>query len=219
MGSVLENRPVSAEDASARTTLSGWRVVRHFLRTTLRTGAMPVGAHLISRIVDAAEEMDHHPDLDLRYGTLYVSVTTHSRGTLTEADVALAERISAIAEELGVPLAPGRVNDLEIGIAVISPARVRAFWSAVLGYKEDDGELSDPQGRLPHVWFHRVPAQPPRGDLELDVHVPHDVAEDRVRAAVAAGGRLVSDAEAPARWVLADPEGAEVRVCTWHDRH
>ncbi|MBD8062953.1 4a-hydroxytetrahydrobiopterin dehydratase [Actinomycetaceae bacterium Sa1BUA1] len=216
---MLETRPVSAEDASARTTLSGWRVVRHFLRTTLRTGAMPVGAKLISRIVDAAEDLDHHPDLDLRYGTLYVSVTTHARGTLTEADVALAERISEIAEELGVPLAPDRVNDLEIGIAVVSPERVRSFWSAVLGYKEDDGELSDPHGRLPHVWFHRVPEQPPRGDLELDVHVPHDVAEERVQAAVAAGGQLVSDAEAPARWVLADPEGARVRVCTWRDHH
>lgn len=219
MGSVLEERPVSAEDASARTTLSGWRVVRHFLRTTMRTGAMPVGAMLVSRIVAVAEEMGHHPDLDLRYESLHVSLTTHSRGTLTEADVVLAERITELAGELGVPLDPRRVNDLEIGIAVVSPERVRAFWEAVLGYQEDDGELSDPQGRLPHVWFRRVPDQPPRGDLELDVHVPHDVAEARVRAAVAAGGRLVSDAEAPTRWVLADPEGAEVRVCTWRDDH
>lgn len=191
--------------------------MRHYLRTTLRTGAMPVGAKLVSRIVAVAEELGHHPDLDLRYGSLLVSVTTHSRGTLTEADVVLAERITGIAEELGVPLDPRRVNDLEIGISVVSPERVRAFWSAVLGYEEDDGELSDPQGRLPHVWFHRVPHQPARGDLELDVHVPHDVAEARVRAAVAAGGRLVSDAEAPTRWVLADPEGAEVRVCTWRE--
>ena len=217
MGSVLEERPVSAEDASARPTLSGWRVVRHFLRTTMRTGAMPVGARLVSRIVAVAEEMDHHPDLDLRYGSLHVSVTTHSRGTLTEADVALAERLTAVAEELGVRLEPERVHDLEIGIAVMSPERVRGFWEAVLGYEEDDGELSDPHGRLPHVWFRRVAEEPPRGDLDLDVHVPHDVAEARVRAALAAGGTLVSDAEAPTRWVLADPEGALVRVCTWRE--
>lgn len=215
MGSVLEERPVSAEDASARTTLKGWRVVRHHLRTTLQTGAMPVGARLVGRIVAAAEELDHHPDLDLRYATVEVSVTTHSRGTLTEADVTLAERITAIAEELGVPLDPTRSHDLEIGIAVVSPERVRKFWAAVLGYREDDGELSDPSGRLPHVWFRRVADRPPHGDLDLEVHVPHDVAEARVRAAVAAGGRLVSDAEAPTRWLLADPEGAEVRVCTW----
>ncbi len=219
MGSVLEERPVSAEDASARTTLSGWRVVRHFLRTTLRTGAMPVGANLVSRIVGVAEDMDHHPDLDLRYASLHVSVTTHARGTLTEADLALAERITELADELGVPLDPRRVNDLEIGITVVSPQRVRAFWAAVLGYEEDDGELSDPHGRLPHVWFRRSADEPPRGELDLDVHVPHDVAEDRVRAAIAAGGRLVSDADAPARWVLADPEGVEVRVCTWRDSH
>ncbi len=210
---------MSAEDASARMTLSGWRVVRHFLRTTLRTGSMPVGARIVSRIVAVAEEMDHHPDLDLRYGALHVSVTTHSRGTLTEADIVLAERIVEIAEELGVPLDPRRVNDLEIGITVASPERVRAFWAAVLGYEEDDGELSDPHGRLPHVWFRRATGEAPRGELDLDVHVPHDIAESRVQAAVDAGGRLVSDAEAPTRWVLADPEGVEVRVCTWREGH
>ncbi|WP_413452677.1 4a-hydroxytetrahydrobiopterin dehydratase [Georgenia phoenicis] len=219
MGSALGERPVSAEDASARSTLTGWRVVRHHLRTTLRTGAMPVGARVVSRIVAAAEELDHHPDLDLRYATVEVSVTTHSMGTLTEADVVLAERITAIADELGVPLDPTRSNDLEIGIAVVRPEEVRAFWEAVLGYEDDDGELSDPSGRLPHVWFRRVAERPPQGVVDLEVHVPHDVAEARVRAAVAAGGRLVSDAQAPSRWVLADPEGAEVRVCTWLERH
>ncbi|PYG01564.1 4a-hydroxytetrahydrobiopterin dehydratase [Georgenia satyanarayanai] len=194
-------------------------MVRHFLRTTLRTGAMPVGARIVDRIVAVAEEMDHHPDLDLRYASLHVLVTTHSRGTLTEADIVLAERITEIAEELGVPLDPRRVNDLEIGITVASPERVRAFWAAVLGYEEDDGELSDPHGRLPHVWFRRASGEAPRGELDLDVHVPHDVAESRVQAAVDAGGRLVSDAEAPTRWVLADPEGVEVRVCTWREGH
>jgi len=50
------------------------------------------------------------------------------------------------------------------------------------------------------------------------VSVPHDVAEERVRAALAAGGRLVSDANAPAWWVLADPEGNEACVTTWQGR-
>ena len=48
--------------------------------------------------------------------------------------------------------------------------------------------------------------------------MPHDEAEARVAAAIAAGGRLVSEAHAPAWWTLADPEGAEVGVTTWMGR-
>jgi 4a-hydroxytetrahydrobiopterin dehydratase len=48
--------------------------------------------------------------------------------------------------------------------------------------------------------------------------VPHDVAEARVAAAVAAGGRVVFDRFAPAWWTLADPEGNEVDIATWQNR-
>jgi 4a-hydroxytetrahydrobiopterin dehydratase len=57
-----------------------------------------------------------------------------------------------------------------------------------------------------------------RNRIHLDVDVPADVAEERVTAAIGAGGRLVSDARAKAFWVLADAEGNEVCVCTWQDR-
>lgn len=219
MGDRLVHGAVTAEDVSGRATLGGWRVIRHHLRTTLRTEDMSLGARLTSRIVALAEELDHHPDLDLRRTTLHVAVTTRSRGTLTEADVVLAERISEVAAELGVPLDPRHGRELEIGIAVVELEAVRAFWRSLLSYEDDDGELHDPQGRLPQVWFRRVGegASTP-GPLDLDVHVPHDQAEARVAAAVAAGGRVVSDDDAPACWVLADPEGTEVRVCTWRDR-
>jgi 4a-hydroxytetrahydrobiopterin dehydratase len=44
------------------------------------------------------------------------------------------------------------------------------------------------------------------------------VADERVAAAVAAGGHLVNDEYARSFWVLADPEGNEACVCTWEDR-
>lgn len=47
---------------------------------------------------------------------------------------------------------------------------------------------------------------------------PHDEAQRRIRAALAAGGTLVSDAEAPAFWILADAEGNEACITTWPGR-
>lgn len=48
--------------------------------------------------------------------------------------------------------------------------------------------------------------------------VAHDVAERRIAAALASGGRLVLDANAPAFTVLADADGNEACVCTWQGR-
>jgi Glyoxalase-like domain len=56
-----------------------------------------------------------------------------------------------------------------------------------------------------------------RNRIHIDVWVPHDQAEARVAAALAAGGRMVTDEHAPAWWTLADPEGNEADVCTWQD--
>ena len=50
----------------------------------------------IGSIADVAEEMDHHPDIDLRWRTLHLSVVSHSAGGVTELDVQLARRIDAL---------------------------------------------------------------------------------------------------------------------------
>lgn len=55
-------------------------------------------------------------------------------------------------------------------------------------------------------------------ELDLGYRIAHDEAARRIEAAVAAGGRISYDAEAPAFWVLADPEGNEACICTWQGR-
>ena len=60
--------------------------------------------------------------------------------------------------------------------------------------------------------------RPQRNRIHLDVDVPHDTAAERIAAALAAGGTLLSDSAAPAFWVLADAEGNEVCICTWQGR-
>jgi 4a-hydroxytetrahydrobiopterin dehydratase len=79
--------------------------------------------------------------------------------------------------------------------------------------------LVDPVGQGPTIWFQQMAApRPQRNRIHLDVTVPHDEASHRVEAALAAGGRLRSDAAAPAFWVLADAEGNEACVTTWQGR-
>jgi 4a-hydroxytetrahydrobiopterin dehydratase len=50
----------------------------------------------ITRIADVAEELDHHPDVDLRWRTLHLTLSTHSAGGVTANDLELARRIDAL---------------------------------------------------------------------------------------------------------------------------
>jgi 4a-hydroxytetrahydrobiopterin dehydratase len=103
---------------------------------------------------------------------------------------------------------------------------VLPFWRAVLDYADAppgrDGRviaLVDRARIGPAFWFQQMDEpRPQRNRIHVDVTVPHDVAEGRVAAALAAGGTLVSDRWARSFWVLADPEGNEACVCTWQDR-
>ena len=135
-------------------------------------------------------------------------------------DVDLARKISAIAKELDIPAEPSVVASLEIAIDALDIPLVKPFWEAVLGYKpHSDNDCVDPYGRGPAFWFQQMDApRPQRNRIHIDVTVPHDVAEQRIAAALAAGGTLVSDKAAPAFWVLADPEGNEACICTWQGR-
>lgn len=213
-------------EVTARVDSRHWRVLLRRLHAEFATGTFAQGLAFVERVAAAAEEADHHPDVELRYGTVNVALVSHDVGGLTERDVALAARLSAIADELGVPGTPGRPQELEVAIDALDIPAVLPFWRAVLGYEDEpppaadaSPALRDPAGRGPAVWFQQMDApRPQRNRLHLDVTVPHDVAETRVRAAVEAGGRLVSDAAAPAFWVLADPEGNEACVCTWQGR-
>jgi 4a-hydroxytetrahydrobiopterin dehydratase len=117
------------------------------------------------------------------------------------------------------------VQVIEIGIDALDAAAIRPFWRAVLGYVDEPGRfgpwdgLIDPLGQGPAVWFQRMDApRPQRNRIHFDVSVPHDEAESRIGAALAAGGTLIDDTRAPAFWVLADAEGNEACVTTWQGR-
>lgn len=216
----------SEHELSHDPELSDWRVLLGRLHARFLTGkgGLAAGAEFASRVAARADELDHHPDLDLRYGHVTVTTVSHDVGRLTSRDRRLAVAISQIAAELGLRAVPQQLSALEIGLDVMVATDVAPFWRAVLGYEPDsDGgeasSLADPAARHAALWFQQMgEPRTERGRFHLDITVPHDVAEDRLAAALAAGGRLVTDEFAPSWWVLADAEGNEACICTWQGR-
>jgi 4a-hydroxytetrahydrobiopterin dehydratase len=197
-----------------------WRVLFNGACAYFRTGSFATGVALADEIGRLADAANHHPDVDLRYPGVTVRLWTHDVEGLSERDVALARQISAAARDLGIPADPSAVQSFSLTVDALVSANVRPFWEALLGYRVvGDVDLVDPYDRGPSVWFQTMEtARTQRNRVHLDVSVPHDQAEARIAAALAAGGRLVSDEHAPAWWVLSDMEGNEACIATWLGR-
>jgi len=197
-----------------------WRVLFSGACTYFRTGSFATGVALVDAIGTLAEAAHHHPDVDLRYAGVTVRLMTHDVDGLSQRDVELAREISAAARALNVPADPTAVQAVQVTIDALVRPEVMPFWQAVLGYRElGDEDLADPHGSGPSFWFQQMDApRPQRNRIHVDVSVPHDQAQARVAAAIAAGGHLVSYEHAPAWWTLADAEGNEADVATWMGR-
>jgi 4a-hydroxytetrahydrobiopterin dehydratase len=220
----MEHTRLSRGDASAAVTGLGWRYVLGEFRTEVRTGSLPLAADVAGRAA-AVPGAEGHLRMDVRADRVIFSLQTAEHAWVTTRDVELARQISAVAQEFRLTTRPGRVQVLEIGIDALDIPKIRPFWKAVLGYGNEpgrngpSGNLTDPLGQGPTVWFQQMDApRPQRNRIHLDISVPHDEAHERIAAALAAGGTLRSDAEAPAFWVLADPEGNEACITTWQGR-
>ncbi|MGW5365755.1 VOC family protein [Actinopolymorpha pittospori] len=200
--------------------LEDWRVLGEGACAYFRTGSFAAGARLVHAIGGFTDLDEHHPDVDVRHGGVTVrliTITSDYYG-LTKRDVELAREISAVARDLGIPADPTAVQTVQVTIDALVGPDVIPFWRALLGYVDRGNsteDLIDPQGRGAPFWFQEMAApRPHRNRVHVDVWVPYDQAETRIAAAIAAGGRLVTDEHAPGHWVLADPEGNEACVGT-----
>jgi 4a-hydroxytetrahydrobiopterin dehydratase len=224
---------LSRPQASEAVADLGWRYVLGSYRTLARVPslarAVEVSAHAVAACGGAAGQ---HLRMDVRPDLVDFTLRSAAFAGVTQQDVVLARRISAALAELGVrtsagigPAAPRSVQVLEIAIDAMDIAAIRPFWKAVMGYGDetdgsapDDG-LIDRLWQGPTIWFQQMDApRTQRNRIHFDVSVPHDEARHRIQAALEAGGVLVSDAEAPAFWLLADSEGNEACVTTWQGR-
>ena len=89
-------------DQFAQEGLSDWTWRDDAIHAHLETGDFATGLRLVNRIGEAAEAMNHHPDLDLRYPHLDVTLSSHDVGGVTDRDVKLARAISGYAAAEGV---------------------------------------------------------------------------------------------------------------------
>lgn len=214
--------PLTYTQVQGEEGLDDWRMMFQTLETRFATGDFATGLELASRIGAAAEELGHHPELDLRFPTLHVRLISHDVFGVTSRDLDLARRISALATELGVGADPGAVQILELALDTSDRDEVKPFWRAVLGYDDHplhDGEVRDLTGVGPALWFQETePHDEPRQRFHLDIRVPPEVAGPRIEAALAAGGVLVSEERAPAFIVLADAQGNKACITTGQGR-
>ncbi len=222
--------------ASAAIAETAWRYLLGTIGTSVDVDsaaqALQVADAAISACGAGADGADGHLRVDLRPGRVELSLQTAAVAGLTEADIALSRRITDAVSALGLATTGVMTRGdrrstqmLEIAIDAMDIPAIRPFWKAVLAYADEPGRdgpedaIVDPAWQGPAIWFQQMDEpRRQRNRIHFDITVPHDEAEARIQAALAAGGALVSDEAARAFWILADAEGNEICVCTWQDR-
>jgi 4a-hydroxytetrahydrobiopterin dehydratase len=82
--------------AAALRELPLWSGGADGIERTLELPTFRAAVEAISVIADVAEQLDHHPDMDLRWTKVRVAVVTHSAGGLTDLDLQLARRVDLL---------------------------------------------------------------------------------------------------------------------------
>jgi 4a-hydroxytetrahydrobiopterin dehydratase len=93
MSRLLSDDEVSTQLAG----LTGWAREGEAITATIEAPDFPAAIRIVRVVADEAEQMDHHPDIDIRWRTTRWLLTTHDASGVTQLDIELAHRISAAA--------------------------------------------------------------------------------------------------------------------------
>jgi 4a-hydroxytetrahydrobiopterin dehydratase len=212
---------ISIREFEESAGLEDWRLVGDGAGAFFRTDSFGTSARLVAAIAAIPRIEDHPPTADIRSDGVHVRLLTATREWYGPGrrDVEMARAISAAARSLGLRTDPSAVMSLLIVPGAPDITAVIPFWQAVLGYvpRPDSPaeDLVDPANRGTPFWFEEMdePRSDGGGSIHVAVWLPYELAEARVAAALAAGGRLVRD-RSPMWWTLADAAGNEVDVST-----
>src|SRR5688572_15591747 len=217
----------------AEAGLTEWRKLAQGLHARYLTDDFATGVRFVAAVAEAGDEIGHHPRVTIGPGYVDLELVTadaiyrDDEGTehvvewVTQQDVDLARRVTDIAAAHQVDADPASVSEVELGLDAAGSATVAPVWAALLtgdaasqGRGSPSDEVRDATGRVPNLWFDDMAADAaPAQRFHLEVSVAPEVAQQRVDAAVAAGGTVVDDTQAPGLVVLADQEGNRGVIC------
>ena len=213
--------PIAATAFHDAVGADGWRVLGDGAYAHFPTDSFAESTAFAQAVSELPAIADHPPAVDIRAGgvTFRLLTTGDEYYGMSSADLDVARAISGAARERGLDADPSAVQNLLIGPGAPAGTPIAPFWRAVLGYEpradSPDDDLVDPRDRDPAFWFEGM--DEPRGDgggaIHIGVFVPIDRADERVAAALAAGGRIVRD-HGPTWWTLADAAGNEADIAT-----
>jgi len=218
----MDTKPITPSEFHAASGVEDWRVLGDGACIFFRTVSFAESARLLQAIGDLPGLEDHPPAVDVRKGGVTIRLITWAEdyGGMAERDLENARAVSDVARDLGLSADPTAVQSFLVIPGALDIGAVMPFWRAALGYEpridSPDEDLVDPHDRLPGFWFEAMDQPRPDGGgaIHVAVWVPHEQAEARIAAALAAGGRMVRDEFAPRWWTLADAAGNEIDIAT-----
>jgi len=81
--------------------LEGWSRDGDVIRSTYKAPTFAQGIEFVRLVAADADQMNHHPDIEISYTTIRWALSTHSEGGLTQLDIELAHRITEAAQHTG----------------------------------------------------------------------------------------------------------------------
>lgn len=219
-------------DQIAEAELTDWRKLAQGLHARYVIDDFGSGARFLAAVGEAGDALGHHPRVSMGPGYVDLKLVTddaiyreddgteHVIEWPTQQDVDLAREITEIATGQGLSADPAAVSVIELGLDTTSSATVAPVWAALLtgdagaqGRGTPGDEIRDATGRVPNLWFGGSPEPSATQRFHVEVYVAPEVAEQRIAAALAAGGTVADDSDAPSLTVIADQEGNTCVVC------
>ena len=195
-----------------------WAVLHGGATAVFRTRSSRQGAEVALALAGIPGFEGSGAVITLADGSLTVRLT-RDMWQLEAGHVELARAVSGVARTHGVDADLSATQEVQVAVAA-KPAEIDlGFWRAVLGYAPmaDDNGV-DPLGHSSTVWMQDLDeAKSLRHAMHIDVSVARQHVRARLEAAVAAGGRIVADADAPGSWILSDRAGNRVCIAAWPD--
>jgi 4a-hydroxytetrahydrobiopterin dehydratase len=195
-----------------------WVVLHGGATAVYAVGSLGAAARLAAAVAEVPGLEGSGALLTLTAGQVTVRLT---RGVfrVEHGHVELARAVSQVARAQGASAERARAQEVGLAVAARPDEVDVGFWRAVLGYSAlaDDNGV-DPLGHGSTFWMQELdPDRPLRHAMHVDVSVAREHAEERLAAALAAGGRIVWEFDDPPAWVLADRAGNRVCITAWPD--